>query len=124
MARGLAAPLLNRRHDAFAGHSGNGSFAGRINIQDENAVGIGKSRAEVIEQVTRASIAVRLEDDVDVLEPALAGSRQGGADLSGMVAVVVNHAHARGMSTQLETAVHSAGTLSTLTEPITRSVHA
>src|SRR5262249_33884857 len=118
MMRGLAAALLNRRHHAFAGHSGNGRFAGRINIQDENAVGIGEGGAEFVKQVTRASVAVWLGDDVDALETALPSSSQGGANLGGMVAVIVNHAYAGGVSTQLETTIHTAETLQTVTNQI------
>jgi hypothetical protein len=51
---------------------------------------------------------VRLEYNVDLAESALAGGGEGGADLGGMVAVVVDHAYAGGRASQLESAIDSA----------------
>jgi hypothetical protein len=51
---------------------------------------------------------VRLEYNVDLAESALAGGGEGGADLGGVVAVVVDHAYARACASQLESAIHAA----------------
>src|SRR5215472_5858 len=51
---------------------------------------------------------MRLEDHVDAVEPALARRREGGANLGGMVAVVVDHAHTGGAAAKLEAAIYPA----------------
>src|SRR5215472_6758699 len=51
---------------------------------------------------------MRLEDHVDAVEPALARRREGGANLGGMVAVVVDHAHTGGAAAKLESAIYPA----------------
>ena len=51
---------------------------------------------------------MRLKDHVDFAESALPRSRQGGANLGGMVAVVVDYADTRGLAAQLEAPVHAA----------------
>ena len=51
---------------------------------------------------------MRLKDHVDLAKAALPGSRQRGANLGGMMAVVVDYADPRGLAAQLETPVHAA----------------
>ena len=51
---------------------------------------------------------MRLEDDVDATVTALAGRGQRGANLSGMVAVVVHYGDAVRLAAQLETPVDAA----------------
>ena len=59
-------------------------------------IGIGEGAGEFLEQITRARVAVGLEDHVDAAIAALARCGQGGADLGGMVAVVVDDGDAAG----------------------------
>src|SRR5580704_13337266 len=51
---------------------------------------------------------MRLEDYVDFAKSTLAGGGQSGANLGGMVAIVINHTHAWRLATELEAAIHSA----------------
>src|SRR6266480_2465425 len=48
-----------------------------------------------------------LEHDVHFAVSALARGCERGANLGGMMAVIINHAHSPGSSAQLETAVHA-----------------
>ena len=89
--------------DAF-----DGLLAGGVNIQHEQRVGIGEGGGELVHQVAGAGVAMRLEDDVDLAKSALARGGQRGPNLGGMVAVVVDHADARGLAAQLEAAVDAA----------------
>src|ERR1700730_7993425 len=66
-----------------------------------------KSGGELDHKITRAGIAVGLKYHVDFAEAALAGGSQCGANLRGMMAVVINHADAGYLSAQLKTAVHA-----------------
>src|ERR1700730_15719147 len=66
-----------------------------------------KSGGELDHKITRAGIAVGLKYHVDFAEAALAGGSQCGANLGGMMAVVIDHADAGYLSAQLKTAVHA-----------------
>src|SRR5437588_604122 len=116
--------MLNGRRQPFAADAGNGWFAGRIYIEHQNCVGIRERFSEFVHEIAGAGIAMRLEDDMDAVESALAGSSQGGANLSGMMAVVVNHGNAGGLAFELETAVNAAKALQRLADAISINVEA
>ncbi len=63
----------------------------RVNIQDEDAIGLMKGAGEIVQQRLRASVTVRLEQNVNALEAAGPRGRQRGANFGGMVAVIVDH---------------------------------
>src|SRR5579864_9409811 len=92
----------------FAGDAFDGLFAGGVNIEDEERVGIIERGGEFFDEIAGACVAMRLEDDMDLLEAALPRRRQRRLDLGGMMAVVVDHAHAGNASAQLEPAVDAA----------------
>ncbi len=94
--------------DAFAGDPCDGRLAGCVDIEHADGVGVRERCAEFFQQVARAGIAMRLEDCVDTLESALARCRESGADLRGMMAVIVNHADAGGRALELEAAINAA----------------
>ena len=96
---------------SFAGDALDRRFAGGINVEDGQRVGILKCGGEFVHEIAGASVAMRLEYDVDFAEAALPGGRQRGTNLGRMVAVVINHADARGLTSQLEPAVHAAEVL-------------
>ena len=73
----------------------------------EHGIGIAERGGEFIEQQLRARVAVRLKDDVDLAEAALPRRRQRGANLGGMMAVVVDHGDAVGAALELEAAIHA-----------------
>ena len=62
---------------------------------------------EFVHQQLRPGVAMRLEDHVDLAITALPGCGQRGANLGGMMSVVVKHTHPGGLATPLETAFHS-----------------
>jgi hypothetical protein len=51
---------------------------------------------------------MRLEDDVDLAESALAGGGEGGTDFGGVVAVIVDDGYAAASASHLEAAIDSA----------------
>jgi hypothetical protein len=63
---------------------------------------------ELVQKIERARVPVRLKDDMDALVAALAGGGQGGANLGGVVAVVVHHGDAARLAALLEAAVDAA----------------
>src|ERR1035437_5183484 len=89
-------------------HAGDGLLAGGVDGQDDDGVCISKCATELVEEVQGARVPVGLEDDVDAPVAAFAGSGQGGANLSRMVAVVVHHGDAAHLAALLEAPVHAA----------------
>src|SRR4051812_21228911 len=65
---------------------------------------------------------MRLEDDMHFSESALRGCGQSGADLRRMMAIIVNHAHARDFALQLESAIDSPEMLQCMTDLLRRDV--
>ena len=49
-------------HQIIAAHSGDRCLAGGIDIGDKNFVGVIETAAEIIEQVGKTAVAVRLYD--------------------------------------------------------------
>src|SRR3954447_11670715 len=105
MNRGSPANVGNLTGEDFSGDSNNWLFAGSVDIEHEDRVGIGKGCGKVLHQVSCARIAVRLENNVDAFESTLAGRSQGSANFCGMVSIVIDHAHARRLATELEPAI-------------------
>ena len=97
--------LIEALGKALAGDAVDGSFAGGIDIEHRDGVGGGEGRSELIEEQLRAGIAVRLEDDMNAAKTALASGGEGGADLGGMVAVVVDNGDAVHAALELKAAV-------------------
>ena len=83
-------------------------FAGGVNIEDDQRVGILKRGGKFVHEIAGASVAVRLKYDMDFAEATLPGRRQRGANFGGMVAVVIDHADPGGLASQLESSVHTA----------------
>ena len=80
--------------ERVAGDAGQGLFAGGINGNEFQGVGLSKSGGELVKQVAGAGVAVGLEENMDVAVAALAGGGKGGTNFSGVVAVVVDHGDA------------------------------
>ena len=80
----------HRVHDHLAGHTGNRFFAGRIDIGDEDAIGLVEGSAELLLESERARIAVGLKHHQHTLPAAGASGRDGGGNLGRMVPVVVD----------------------------------
>ncbi len=79
------------RQSALPSAPGIGRFAGRVHLGHDERVGIREHLRELVEQVARARVAVRLEDQHDATSrPALAHGLDGGRDLGRVMAVVVH----------------------------------
>ncbi len=86
-----ATPRADRATERFAVRAGDRGFAGRIHLGDDERVGIRQHLRELVEQVARARVAMRLEDQHDTtVRPALARGLDGRRDLGRMMAVVVH----------------------------------
>ena len=103
--------LGDSARQSFAGDALDRRFAGGINVEDGQRVGILKCGGELVHEIAGAGVAMRLEYDVDFAEAALPRGRKRGTNLGGMMAVVINHADARGLASQLEPAIHAAEVL-------------
>ena len=90
-------------HKIIAAHSGDRRLTGGIDIGDENLVGVIETAAEIVEQVGKAAVAVRLHDGDQLVGAAQhAACLQGGADFHRVMPVIVDHGHAAADSLGLE----------------------
>ena len=79
------------RHNAFAVGAGDRRLAGGVHLVDDERVGVGEHLRELVEQVARARVAMRLEGEHDAAAgPALAGGLDRRGDLGRVMAVVVD----------------------------------
>ena len=85
--------------------AGDRFFAGGVDVEQVKLVGISEGCGELGHQVAGAGVAVRLEEDVDAGEAAVAGGAEGGEDLGGVVAVVVDDGDVVDDAFDLEAAV-------------------
>ena len=113
IAAGKSADVSHLRPADFCGEilrrdAGDWLFTGGIDGQDRHGIGIFECAAELFHQVFRARVAVRLKDHVNVPVSALAGGSKRGANLGGMMAVVVNHGNAAHYAFTLEAPVDAA----------------
>src|SRR5258708_16014217 len=107
----LCAPsalLADRPGQGLPGDALNRLLARRIDVEDEQRIRIAKRRSEIVNQIARARVPVRLEDHMNLAEPALFRGRQRCLDLRRMMTVIVDHGYARHPATQLKPAVDSA----------------
>ena len=89
-------------------HPRDGGFPRPVDVHHDEHVGLVERGQEVLPEVLRAAVAMRLEHrDHAPVVPRLGGG-EGGADLGGMVPVVVHHEDAAGFPADLEAALHAA----------------
>src|SRR5579863_1809712 len=104
----LADSFADPRGQRFGGNTFDRLFAGGINIQHKQRIGVAEGGSEFFHQVARARVAMRLEYDVNLAEAALLRRRQRGFDLGWMMAIIVDHAHTRSTPAKLEAPVYAA----------------
>src|SRR6516162_9915540 len=75
----------------FAADSRNGGLAGRVDVGQDEHIGLIKGQTEVVPQMLRARVTMRLEEHQKTVELATASGFERGPYLGGMVAIVVNH---------------------------------
>src|SRR5258706_16162688 len=88
----------------FGSHAFDRLFACGIDVEDEDGVGVGEGGCEIVHEIAGAGVAVGLEDYVDMMESALAGSGGRGANFGWRMAVVVNYRDAGGFARESENA--------------------
>src|SRR5712664_1014782 len=83
--------LANGARQRFTGHARDGRFAGRIDIDQHENIGLIEGAAEFVPKVLGAGIAMRLKEDEQAIKLAAAGRFEGGANLDRMMTVVIDH---------------------------------
>src|SRR5438132_89495 len=86
----FVAGIANGGRKRFAGHAWDGRFAGRIDIEQHEDVRLIERAAEFIPKVLGAGVAMRLEEHQQSIELAAASRLKRGANLGGVMAVVVH----------------------------------
>ena len=80
-------------HERITVDTGNRCFARRINIGDDNGVGIVETRAEIFEQIFDTGVPVRLHHRDNVTLCAGTGGGEDGGNFHGMMTVIVDHGY-------------------------------
>src|SRR4029453_9776462 len=103
----LAMPVGRDAVGQIAGvDAGDRRLARRVDVHDDEDVGLVERGQEVAPQVLGPRVAMRLEHrDHAPVEPCLGGG-ESRADLGGMMTVVVDDEHASGLAPDLEPALH------------------
>ena len=102
------AVLRDRVGDRLAANARQGGFARRVNIGDDDMIGVVESRAEFVPQRLGAGIAMRLEHRQDAFAAGRARGRERGANLGRMMRVVVDEEKAIALIFDLEAAARVA----------------
>ena len=90
-------------------HAGGWLLAGGVGLGDEQFVDPLEAGAEAVQQVAGAGVGVRLEEaDQAPAGEALNGGGDGGADLGGVVGVIVHDGHAGRVADVLEAALDAS----------------
>ena len=110
--------------ESLAGDAVDGRFAGCVNIEHGHSVCISEGGGKLVEEQLRAGIAVGLENNVDTAESALARSGESGANLCGVVAVVIDHGHAVDTALELKATVYSVESGQTLADLVDWNIQA
>src|ERR1700677_3625933 len=97
--------IPNAFSQCLAGDPLDGRFRRGVDIQHVDYVGLVKALRELVHQMLRARVAVRLEHSVNAAKLAELRGGECSPNLSGMMAVVVDHGDAAGLATHLKAAV-------------------
>ena len=97
-----SAGLSDPAGQQLAGDARNRRLARSVDVEHQNRIGIAECVGEFIQQQLRARVAMRLKDNVDLAEATLPRRSQRGADLRGMMSVVVDHGHAVALIRSIE----------------------
>ena len=95
-------------HQCLRIDAGDGSFAGSINVDHANHIRSLKAIAKFMQQVARASVAMRLKQHQNALEAALTRGFQRGANFCGVMAVIIDDSDAADFSLALKATLDAA----------------
>src|SRR5581483_5006400 len=100
--------LSNTFHKSFRANALDGSLAGGINIENKQAVRLGKSRRELIHERLGPAVPVGLEYNVNPAVATLPGGRKGRLDLGWVMAIVIHDCDPAFLPPHLNAAVDRA----------------
>src|ERR1019366_2374872 len=104
----IDAEFMHAAHQASRSYTGNGWFAGAINIQHVDTIATREAAGQFIQQELGARISVRLEYSDEALGPPQAGGVKRGANLRRVVAVVINDGDTFNLSLNLKAPIGGA----------------
>src|SRR4029077_536962 len=92
---------------SFAGDAGDWRLAGGVDVREHQHIGLIEGAAEFVPEMLRARETVRLEEHQQAIEFADARGFEGGANFSGVMAVVVDHRNVVDHAFDVEAPAHS-----------------
>src|SRR5262245_62734504 len=101
-------PAPERLVERLTGDACHRRLAGGVDLGEQQQVGVVERAEEVVEEIARARVAMRLKHYQEPACEALARSTQRGPDLLRVVSVVVDHQDATLLATHLEATVDAA----------------
>src|SRR5260370_15171499 len=99
--------LANGARQRFAGHAWDGRFAGRIDIDQRENIGLIERAAEFVPKVLGAGIAMRLKEDEQAIELAAAGRFERGQSLDRMMTVIIDNGDVIDHALDVQAAAHA-----------------
>src|SRR5229473_1460253 len=97
-------------------------FAGRIDIDQRENIGLIERAAEFVPKVLGAGIAMGLKEDEQAIELAAAGRFEGGANLDRMMTVVIDHGDLIHHAPNVKAAAHAGKFDEAFADQISRNV--
>src|SRR5260370_1436114 len=91
----------------FAGHTRDGRFAGRIDIEKREDIRLIERAAEFVPEMLGAGVTMGLKKHQQAIELAAAGRFKRGANLDGVMAVVIDHDDVIHYALDVKTAAHT-----------------
>src|SRR6267154_473076 len=87
----LVAGFSDGARQCFAGHAGDGGFAGSVDVEQRENVGLIEGAAEIVPEMLGAAVTMRLKEHEKPVELAATGCFEGRTNLGRVMAVVVNY---------------------------------
>src|SRR5665647_1649840 len=118
----LMAELADLLVQCLPGHSGNGVFAGGVDLRQHEHVGLVEGRGEDRHELRQAGVAMRLENSDDAAIPAPFGRLERGLDLGRVVGIILDDHDVVDDLAQLEAAPGPGVALESLEDGVRRDV--
>src|SRR5215471_16622392 len=118
----LMACFTDGRRQGFSGNPGNRRFAGRVDIGDDQQVRLVESPCELLPQMLRAGVAVRLEEHQQTVKFTAACRFERGPDFGGVMAIIVDDRDLADRSFDVKSAAYAGEVGKALANELRRDV--
>src|SRR5216683_5146072 len=114
--------LANSARKRFARHARDGRFTGGIDVGERKNVGLIEGAAEIVPEVLRAGVAMRLEEHEQAIELATAGRFECRANLDRVMTVIIDHGNVIHHALDIKATAHAGKLNKTFADQVSRNV--